>query len=461
MKLFKKILIANRGEIAVRIIRACKELGIKTVAVYSDVEKDSLHVRLAEESVCIGPANPNQSYLNIPAILSAAEITDSDAIHPGYGFLSEYYHFAEACVTSGLTFIGPTPENIRLGGDKAKARQIMKRKGVPVVPGSDGPVASEEIAMKAAKKIGFPLVIKASAGGGGHGMKIVKEEKDLEQALYVAQREALTAFGNSELYIEKYIPEARHIEVQIVADNKGNIIHLNERDCSIQRRHQKLIEESPSPIAASEKFRKKIGELGVKAARAIRYRNVGTVEFIVNHDSNIYFMEMNTRIQVEHPVTEAVTGIDIIKEQIKLSAGFPLEYKQGRIKPSGHAIECRINAEDPERFIPSPGRITYLSLPGGPGVRVDTAIYTGYVIPSHYDSLIAKLIVHGKDREEAIARMRRALDEFIIEGVKTTIPFHKKVIDNPDFIKGDFNTMFVEKMNNTGHEAPSLSVTKD
>jgi acetyl-CoA carboxylase biotin carboxylase subunit len=461
MKLFKKILIANRGEIAVRIIRACKELGIKTVAVYSDVEKDSLHVRLAEESVCIGPANPNQSYLNIPAILSAAEITESDAIHPGYGFLSENYHFAEACVTSGLTFIGPTPENIRLGGDKAKARQIMKRKGVPVVPGSDGPVATEEMAMKAAKKIGFPIIIKASAGGGGHGMRIVKEEKDLEQALYVAQREALTAFGNSELYIEKYIPEARHIEVQIIADNKGNIIHLNERDCSIQRRHQKLIEESPSPIAASEKFRKKIGELGVKAARAIRYRNVGTVEFIVNHDSNIYFMEMNTRIQVEHPVTEAVTGIDIIKEQIKLSAGFPLEYKQARIKPSGHAIECRINAEDPERFIPSPGRITYLSLPGGPGVRVDTAIYTGYVIPSHYDSLIAKLIVHGKDREEAIARMRRALDEFIIEGVKTTIPFHKKVLNNPDFIKGDFNTTFVEKMNSTGREEPSLSVTKD
>ncbi|HYA11738.1 MAG TPA: acetyl-CoA carboxylase biotin carboxylase subunit [Thermodesulfovibrionales bacterium] len=461
MKLFKKILIASRGEIAVRIIRGCKELGIKTVAVYSDVEKDSLHVRLAEESVCIGPPNPTQSYLNIPAILSTAEITDSDAIHPGYGFLSENYHFAEACVTSGLTFIGPTPENIRLGGDKAKARQIMKRKGVPVVPGSDGPVASEEIAIKTAKKIGFPIVIKASAGGGGHGMRIVKEEKDLEQALYVAQREALTAFGNSELYIEKYIPEARHIEVQIMADNKGNIIHLNERDCSIQRRHQKLIEESPSPITASEKFRKKIGELGVKAARAIRYRNVGTIEFIVNHDSNIYFMEMNTRIQVEHPVTEEVTGIDIIKEQIKLSAGFPLEYKQGRIRPSGHAIECRINAEDPERFIPSPGRITYLSLPGGPGVRVDTAIYTGYVIPSHYDSLIAKLIVHGKDREEAIARMRRALDEFIIEGVKTTIPFHKKVLNNPDFIKGDFNTTFVEKMNSAGREVPSLSVTKD
>lgn len=449
MKLFKKILIASRGEISVRIIRACKELGIKTVAVYSDVEKESLHVRLAEESVCIGPANPTQSYLNIPAILSAAEITDSDAIHPGYGFLSENYHFAEACITSGLTFIGPSPENIRLGGDKAKARQIMKRKGVPVVPGSDGPVATEEMAMKAAKKIGFPVIIKASAGGGGHGMRIVKEEKDLEQALYVAQREALTAFGNSELYIEKYIPEARHIEVQIMADNKGNVIHLNERDCSIQRRHQKLIEESPSPISTTEKFRKKIGELGVKAARAIRYRNVGTVEFIVNHDSNIYFMEINTRIQVEHPVTEEVTGFDIIKEQIKLSAGFPLEYKQAHIRPSGHAIECRINAEDPERFIPSPGKITYLSLPGGPGVRVDTAIYSGYVIPSQYDSLIAKLIVHGKDREEAIARMRRALDEFIIEGVKTTIPFHKKVLNNPDFIKGDFNTTFVEKINSS------------
>ncbi len=447
MKLFKKILIASRGEIAVRIIRACKELGIKTVAVYSDVEKESLHVRLAEESVCIGPANPTQSYLNIPAILSAAEITDSDAIHPGYGFLSENYHFAEACITSGITFIGPSPENIRLGGDKAKARQIMKRKGVPVVPGSDGPVATEEMAMKAAKKIGFPVIIKASAGGGGHGMRIVKEEKDLEQAFYVAQREALTAFGNSELYIEKYIPEARHIEVQIMADNKGNIIHLNERDCSIQRRHQKLIEESPSPISTIEKFRKKLGELGVKAARAIRYKNVGTVEFIVNHDSNIYFMEMNTRIQVEHPVTEEVTGFDIIKEQIKLSAGFPLEYKQAHIRPSGHAIECRINAEDHERFIPSPGKITFLSLPGGPGVRVDTAIYSGYVIPSQYDSLIAKLIVHGKDREEAIARMRRSLDEFIIEGVKTTIPFHKKVMNNPDFIKGDFNTTFVEKIN--------------
>jgi acetyl-CoA carboxylase biotin carboxylase subunit len=448
MKLFKKILIANRGEIAVRIIRTCRELGIKTVTVFSDIEKESLHVRLADESVCIGPASVTQSYLNIPAILSAAEITDSDAIHPGYGFLSENHHFAEACITSGITFIGPTPENIRLGGDKAKARQIMKRKGVPVVPGSDGPVATEDMALKIAKKIGFPIVLKASAGGGGHGMKIVKEEKDLEQAFYMAQREALTAFGNSELYIEEYIPEMRHIEVQIIADGKGNVVHLGERDCSIQRRHQKLIEESPSPISLTEKFKKRIGELGVKAARAIKYRNAGTVEFIVDSKGNIYFIEINTRIQVEHPVTEAVTGIDIIKEQIKLAAGMPLEYKQSHIKPSGHAIECRINAEDPERFIPSPGKITFLSLPGGLGVRVDTAIYNGYVIPPHYDSLIAKLIAYGKDRQEAIARMRRALDEFIIEGINTTIPFHKRVLSNPDFINGNFNTNFVEKINN-------------
>jgi acetyl-CoA carboxylase biotin carboxylase subunit len=452
MKLFKKILIANRGEIAVRIIRACKELGIKTVAVYSDIDKESLHIRLADESVCIGPASVTQSYLNIPAILSAAEITESDAIHPGYGFLSENHHFAEACITSGITFIGPTPENIRLGGDKAKARQTMKRKGVPVVSGSDGPVATEEMAMKVAKKIGFPIVLKASAGGGGHGMKIVKEEKDLEQAFYMAQREALTAFGNSEIYIEEYIPEMRHIEVQILADNKGNIVHLNERDCSIQRRHQKLIEESPSPISSTEKFKKRIGELGVKAARAIKYRNVGTVEFIVDPKGNIYFIEINTRIQVEHPVTEAVTGIDIIKEQIKLAAGLPLEYKQSQIKPSGHAIECRINAEDPVRFIPSPGKITFLSLPGGPGVRVDTAIYDGYVIPSHYDSLIAKLIVYGKDRSEAIAKMRRALDEFIIEGINTTIPFHKKVMNHPEFISGDFNTSFAEKINGNSQQ---------
>jgi acetyl-CoA carboxylase, biotin carboxylase subunit len=447
MKTFKKILIANRGEIAVRIIRACRECGIKTVAVYSEADRGSLHVRIADESVCIGPANVAQSYLNIPAILSAAEITDADAIHPGYGFLSENYHFAEACTTSGITFIGPTSENIRLGGDKAKARQIMKRKGVPVVSGSDGPVPSEEIAVKVAKKIGFPIVLKASAGGGGHGMKIVKEEKDLEQCFYMAQREALTAFGNSEIYIEEYIPELRHVEVQILADNKGNTVYLGERDCTIQRRHQKLIEESPSPISTTEKFKKRIGELGVKAARAIKYRNAGTVEFIVDAKGDIYFIEMNTRIQVEHPVTEAVTGIDIIKEQIKLAAGLPLEYRQNQIRPSGHAIECRINAEDPDRFIPSPGTITFLSLPGGPGVRVDTAIYNGYSIPSHYDSLIAKLIVYGKDRSDAIMKMKSALEEFIIEGVNTTIPFHKKVLNNPDFISGNFYTNYIEKLN--------------
>lgn len=446
MKLFKKILIANRGEIAIRIIRACKELGIKTVAVYSDIEKEAMHVRLADEAVCIGPASSAQSYLNIPGILSAAEITDSEAVHPGYGFLAENPHFAEACATSGITFVGPTSENIRLGGDKAKARQIMKRKGIPVVPGSDGPVVSEEMVSKVAKKIGFPVIIKASAGGGGKGMRIVNEEKDLEQAFHLAQREALAAFGNSELYVEKYIPEMRHVEVQIMADGKGNVVHLGERDCSIQRRHQKLIEESPSPIS-TEKFRKKIGELGIKAAKALKYKNVGTIEFIVDAAGDIYFMEVNTRVQVEHPVTEAVTGIDIIKEQIKLAAGLPLEYKQSAIKPSGHAIECRINAEDPDRFIPNPGRITFFYQPGGPGVRVDTAAYSGWVVPAQYDSLIAKLIAHGRTRAEAIEKMKRALDEFIIEGIRTTIPFHRKVFDHPDFIRGEFDTSFVEKLN--------------
>jgi len=453
MELFKKILIANRGEIAIRIIRACKELGVKTVAVYSDVEKESLHVRFADEAVCIGPANSAQSYLNIPGILSAAEITDSEAVHPGYGFLSENPHFAEACATSGITFIGPTPENIRIGGDKAKARQIMKRRGISVVPGSDGPVISEELAMKVAKKIGFPVIIKASAGGGGRGMRLVREENDLEHAFYMAQREALTAFGNGELYVEQYIPEMRHIEVQIAADSKGNVVHFGERDCSIQRRHQKLIEEAPSPIS-TEKFRKKIGELAVRAARAIKYRNIGTIEFIVDVEGNIYFMEINTRVQVEHPVTEMVSGVDLIKEQIKLAAGLPLEYKQHQIKISGHSIECRVNAEDPERFIPSPGRITFLSLPGGPGVRVDTAAYSGWTVPSHYDSLIAKVIVHGRNREEAVSRMKRALDEFIIEGIKTTIPFHKKVCTHQDFLNGEFDTGFIEKINNSGQANP-------
>jgi acetyl-CoA carboxylase biotin carboxylase subunit len=454
MKLFKKILIANRGEIAVRIIRACKELSIRTVAVYSDADKDSLHTRFADESICIGPAASAQSYNNIPSILTSAEITDSEAIHPGYGFLSENPHFAEACLTSGITFIGPSPESIRLGGDKARARQVMKRRGVPVVPGSEGAVVSEEAAMKTARKIGFPVIIKASAGGGGRGMRVAKSEEELDKLYFMAQREALTAFGNGELYIEKYIPAIRHIEVQIMADTKGNYLHLGERDCSIQRRHQKLVEESPSPVS-TEKFRKKLGEYAVKAARAIKYKNAGTVEFIVDPEGNIFFMEMNTRLQVEHPVTEYVTGVDIVKEQIRIAAGFPFEMKQTQIKISGHAIECRINAEDPERFIPCPGRITFLSLPGGPGVRVDTAAYNGCVIPSHYDSLVAKLIVHGRDRSEAISRMKRALDEFIIEGIKTTIPFHKKVLADPEFFNGNFNTGFIEKFN-----APAVLASK-
>lgn len=443
--MFRKILIANRGEISVRIIRACREMDIRTVAVYSDIEKESMHVRLADEAVCIGPATSSQSYLNIPAILSAAEITDSEAIHPGYGFLAENPHFAEACVTSGITFIGPSSENIRVGGDKAKARQILKRRGVPVVPGSDGPLTSEDLAVKTAKKIGFPVILKASAGGGGKGMRIVNEEKDLEQAFYLAQREALAAFGSGELYLEKYITEMRHIEVQIMADNTGNVIHLGERDCSIQRRHQKLVEESPSTIS-SEKFRKMIGDLAIKAAKAIKYRNVGTIEFIVEPDGNVYFIEMNTRVQVEHPVTEAVTGIDIIKEQIKLAAGMPLDFRQGSIKMNGHSIECRINAEDPERFIPSPGRITFFYQPGGPGIRVDTAAYSGWSVPSQYDSLIAKLIVHGRDRQEAISKMKRALDEFIVEGIKTTIPLHRKIMSHKAFVEGDFNTGFLEKV---------------
>jgi acetyl-CoA carboxylase, biotin carboxylase subunit len=445
MNLFKKILIANRGEIAIRVIRACKELGIKTVAVFSDIERDALHVQYADEAICIGPANSTLSYLNIPTILSAADVTDSEAIHPGYGFLSENPNFAEACATSNITFIGPTADNIRIGGDKAKARQVMKRKGIPVVPGSDGPLISEEVAFKIARKIGFPALFKASAGGGGKGMRVVREEEELQPAFHMAQREALAAFGNGELYVERYLPSIRHVEVQIIADGKGNAIHLGERDCSIQRRHQKLVEESPSPIA-TEKFRKKIGELAVRAAKAMKYRNAGTIEFIVDQDQNIYFMEVNTRVQVEHPITEELTGVDIIKEQIKIAAGMPLSYKQAQIKPRGHAIECRINAEDPEKFMPSPGKITFLHAPGGPGVRVDSAAYNGWTVPPNYDSLIAKLIVKADTRAEAIARMKRALDEYRIEGIKTTIPLHKKIMNDPDFIKGAFFTDFIEKM---------------
>lgn len=444
--MFKKILIANRGEIALRIIRACKEMGIKTVVIHSDIDEVSLHVRFADESICVGPANSTASYLNIPSILSAAEITDSEAIHPGYGFLAENPNFAEVCASSGITFIGPSPESIRLAGSKAMARQTMQKAGVPVIPGSDGIISSEEQAIKIAKKIGYPVVIKASAGGGGKGMRVVYKEGELGQAFIMAQREALASFGDGEVYIERYVPEPRHVEVQIIADGRGNIIHLGERDCTIQRRHQKLIEESPSP-AVEERLRRKIGEAAIKAARAVRYRNAGTVEFILDRDREFYFMEMNTRIQVEHTVTEMVTGIDIVKEQIKIAAGLSLSYRQSDIKINGHSIECRINAEDPDTFIPSPGTITAYHPPGGPGVRVDTHLYNHYTIPPTYDSLIAKVIVHGRNREEAIRKMERALDEYIIEGIKTTVPFHKKVLSDPDFRKGRFYTNFLDKFN--------------
>jgi acetyl-CoA carboxylase biotin carboxylase subunit len=447
MKLFKKILIPNRDEIAIRIIRACHELGIKTAVVYSDIDRNTLPVRMSDEAICIGPAPSLQSYLNIPAIISAAEITDAEAIHPGYGFLAENAHFVEACTASRITFIGPSAENIRIGGNKSRARQIMKRKGIAVVPGSGNPVVNEDEALKVASKIGFPIILKASAGGGGKGMRIVHEKKDLTNMYHMAQKEALAAFGNGDLYIETYISDMRHIEVQILADNKGNMIHLGERDCSIQRRHQKLIEEAPF-IFTDTKFRKKIGDIAIRAAKALRYRNAGTIEFILDKDNKIYFMEINTRIQVEHPVTEMITGVDIIKEQIKLAAGEPLSLKQQDVKFSGHSIECRVNAEDPERFIPSPGTVSLFVPPGGYGVRTDTAAYSGWKVPAYYDSLIAKVIVHGNDRDEAILKMRRALNEFIIDGIKSTIPFFLKIFDNPDFISGNFNTSFLQKNNN-------------
>ncbi|UCH81147.1 MAG: acetyl-CoA carboxylase biotin carboxylase subunit [Nitrospiraceae bacterium] len=443
MKLFKKILIANRGEIAIRIIRACHELGIETAVVYSDIDRDTLPVRIAHEAVCIGPAPSAESYLNIPAIISAAEITDAEAIHPGYGFLAENPQFVEACTASNITFIGPTADNIRLGGDKAKARRIMMKKGVPVVPGSDKPISDEAEAMETAKRIGFPVIVKASAGGGGKGMRIVPEEQYLGKMYHMAQKEAFAAFGNGELYMEKYISDMRHIEIQILADKKGNIIHLGERDCSIQRRHQKLVEEAPF-VLSTPKFRKKVGDAAIKAARAMKYRNAGTVEFILDSNGDIYFMEINTRIQVEHPVTEMITDIDIIKEQIKLAAGSMLSLKQSDVKFSGHSIECRINAEDPESFIPSPGTVSLFIPPGGHGVRTDTAAFSGWKVPAYYDSLIAKVIVHGRDREEAIMRMKRALSEFVIEGIKTTIPFYLKILKDRDFISGTYNTHFLD-----------------
>jgi acetyl-CoA carboxylase biotin carboxylase subunit len=442
--MFKKILVANRGEIALRIIFACRELGIKTVAVYSEADENSLHVRFADEDICIGPARSADSYLSVPAIISAAEITGADAIHPGYGFLSESAYLAEVCEACHIRFIGPDPSVIRLLGDKAKARRAMKKAGVPMLPGSEGPVESEDIANKVAREIGFPVIIKAVAGGGGRGMRIVKEPKELAHAFRTAQREAEAAFGLGDVYIEKYLDSPRHIEYQILGDHHGNVVHLGERECSIQRRHQKLIEESPS-IAVSDKVRRKMGAVVVDAARAVQYTNAGTFEFLMDAKGNFYFMEVNTRIQVEHPVTEWVTGIDIVKEQIRIAAGERLSFKQSEVTFTGHAIECRVNAEDPVTFVPSPGTIHAFSIPGGPGVRVDTAAHAECTIPPNYDSMIAKIIVHGRDRQEAIARMKRTLEMSVVEGIKTSIPLHLKVLNDPDFVAGRLSTHFMER----------------
>ena len=445
--MFSKILIANRGEIALRIIRACRELGIRTVAVYSQADKNCLHVRFADEAVCIGQAASSSSYLNIPAIISAAEITDVEAIHPGYGFLAENAHFAEICQSCKITFIGPTPANIRLMGDKLAARTSMHKAGLPIVPGSAAAIKNKEEALKTAKAIGYPVIIKAAAGGGGKGMRICHNDLTLVSSIMTAQSEAEANFGNSNVYIEKYIEKPRHIEVQIIADKSGHILQLGERDCSIQRRHQKLLEESPSPVVDS-KMRKRLGDLVLKGMKSVNYISCGTIEFLLDSTTNnFYFMEMNTRIQVEHPVTEMVTGIDLIKEQIKVAAGEKLKIHQENIQIKGAAIECRINAEDPDNgFMPSPGKIESLVLPGGPNVRVDTHMYAGYEVPPYYDSLLAKLIVYGHNRQEAIRTMYRALSEFHVAPIKTTIPFHLKLMENPLFLRGDISTHFIQDM---------------
>jgi acetyl-CoA carboxylase, biotin carboxylase subunit len=440
---FKKILIANRGEIALRVIYACRELGIRTVAVFSEADADALHVRFADEDVCIGPARSLDSYLNVPAIISAAEITGADAIHPGYGFLSESAYLAEVCEACHIKFIGPDPNVIRLMGDKARARRAMKKAGVPILPGSDGPVESEEKAQKIGRDLGFPVIIKAVAGGGGRGMRIVRDPAELGKSLKTAQREAEAAFGVGDVYLEKYVEKPRHIEVQVLGDHHGQVVHLGERECSIQRRHQKLIEEAPSP-ALTEKMRRRIGSTVVDAARAVQYTNAGTFEFLLD-GANFYFLEVNTRLQVEHPVTEFVTGVDIVKEQIRIAAGERLSFKQGDVTFTGHAIECRINAEDPQTFVPSPGTIRAFSVPGGPGVRVDTYAHTDCVVPPHYDSLIAKIITFGRDRQEAIARMKRTLEMTVIEGIKTSIPLQLRILAEPDFVAGRLHTHFMER----------------
>ena len=444
--MFQRILVANRGEIALRVIRACRELGIRTVAVYSEADRESLHVRFADEDVCIGPAPARDSYLNIPRIIAAAEVTGADAIHPGYGFLAENAEFAEICDHSEIVFIGPTAEQIRRMGDKAVARETMIAEGVPVVPGSDGAVEEPEHALEVAHEIGFPVLIKAAAGGGGKGMRVAAEESSFLKALQAAQNEAQAAFGDGKVYLEKYLARPRHIEIQILGDSHGRITHLGERECSIQRRHQKLIEESPSP-AVSPKLRKKMGDAAVKAAKAIDYQSAGTVEFLLDEDQSFNFMEMNTRIQVEHPVTELVTGVDLIKEQVRVAAGEKHSLPDDEpVALNGHALECRINAEDPARnFQPSPGEITIWHAPGGPGVRVDSHAYQGYRVPPFYDSLLAKLIVHSNNRQESIMRMRLALEAFIVEGVKTTIPFLLELLEDPAVVAGEIDTKFLER----------------
>ncbi len=445
--MFNKILIANRGEIALRILRACQELGIKTVAIYSEADVDSLHVRFADEVVCIGPPPSNESYLNMVRIISAAEITGAEAVHPGYGFLAENPEFAEICEECNIQFIGANADVIRKMGNKSEAKKTMKKAGVPVVPGSDGVIKDLNHAKSLVKDVKYPVMLKAVAGGGGRGMRLVNSEDELEMNFMMASAEAEGAFGNADLYMEKFIANPRHIEIQVMADAHGNVVHYGERECSIQRRHQKLLEEAPS-VAIDEDLRNKMGELAVKGCKGVDYVGAGTIEFLLDDQKKFYFMEMNTRIQVEHPVTEMTYSRDLVKDQIRVAAGEPLNYEQNDIKMAGHAIECRINAEDWERnFMPNPGHIDNIHFPGGPGIRVDTHTYSGYDIPPFYDSLVAKLIAHGKDREEAITRLRRSLDEFIIEGVKTTIPFHRKLIDHDDFKNGNFDTGFLERTN--------------
>jgi acetyl-CoA carboxylase, biotin carboxylase subunit len=447
--MFQKILVANRGEIALRIICACKELGISTVAVYSEADRNSLHVKFADEAVCIGPPRSSESYLNIPHVISAAEITNVDAIHPGYGFLSENPNFAKVCEASKITFIGPTAEVIEMMGEKDRARREVKAAGLATIPGSDGIIASEEQLGKEGEKIGYPLILKASAGGGGRGMRVVRSQAELLSSYQAARNEAQQAFGNPDVYAERFLEHPRHIEFQVLGDQHGKIIHLGERECSIQRRHQKLVEESPSP-AMDARRRKELGAKVVRALEKINYTNAGTVEFLMDEDGSLYFIEMNTRIQVEHPVTELVTGTDLIKAQIRIAAGEKVEDAVGEMHFSGHAIECRINAEDPDTFVPSAGRITAFQAPGGTGVRVDSAAYADAVIPPYYDSMIAKLVVKGRDRAEAIGRMKRALEMFVIEGIKTSIPLHRRIIAHPDFAAGKLDTHFIERLLGNG-----------